>query len=112
MQYATVKIAADSSSLFYVNKTNCKKLLINPFKQNKLGTNTNWERCVIRCKNSIYEIKNDCRQFNKFCICSIDGSAEVTCSTSNCIFHNCTFINNQYILPDKKYVKKLYFKSA
>lgn len=105
--FASIKIATDQSSLIYIinlpaiDRTNCEKLLIKPVKQNEMIIKINSEN-VIKCNNKIFQIKNDCIQFNKLCICKNENLIDI--SETNCIpsllkskNHNCTLINNQHV---------------
>lgn len=107
LNFASVKIATDYSSLIYIislpaiNKINCEKLLIKPIKQNENVIKISSEN-VIRCKNNIFEIKKECNQFNNLCICNNENLIDI--SETNCIppllkskNHNCTFVNNEHI---------------
>lgn len=107
LSFATIKIATNNLDMIYIinlpaiDNKNCERLLIKPIKKNDRIIKLNTEN-VIKCDNEIYEIKEDCKEYNKLCICPKQNLVNI--SESNCIppllsskTHDCVIINNQHI---------------
>lgn len=107
LSFATIKIATDYRAIIYIvnlpaidNKI-CEKLLIKPIKKGNKIVKINTEN-IIRCSKEIYELRENCKEYNKLCICSEEKLIDI--SNTNCIplllssrKHDCVVINNQHI---------------
>jgi len=105
--FANIKIATNESTILYIislpaiDEKICDEILLKPVKDNETILKIESEK-IIKCKNEIYQIKENCNQFNNLIICSEENLNNI--SNSDCIplllnskKHNCPVINNQHV---------------
>ena len=83
------------------NKQTCENIVIKPLKRQKTIIRIENEN-IVKCKNAIFEMKTNCKTYNKLSICNNRNPLNIT--NTNCIpkllsseNHKCTIINNQHV---------------
>jgi len=107
IEYGEVKVASNGLTLIYIinlpktNDENCKQLIVKAVKKgNSIVKIPNPN--VITCKNSIFEMISDCKNFNDVSICKEQNFRNIT--NSKCLPNllkgqpaSCTKTNSQHI---------------
>lgn len=107
LSFADVKIVTNNKDILYIlslpitHENICKILVARPVKIGNRVDKIEFNK-ILKCNESFFAIKNDCKSFNDMTICNRDKLVEL--KEDNCItsliknrIGNCTQINNEHI---------------